>query len=178
MNRQESETILANHGRQALARVLYVEMPVEHRDIDLFFEMYGDGPDALKPGDVFYEFDPTGVAEFYRQGDPWFKAARNLDDSGTIDGLIDAYLNGREPVFDIETLHGVFNIREKREELSKAPEGTRDFDMFSWLCNLSDAAQVALFVFIQRRWPNAGSEDPFEREASATYHSLLHHTEE
>lgn len=181
MNREESERILKDHGRQALARVIYTELPVEQRDAELFYAMYGDTfpeSDRIKRGDAFETFDPCNSEAFYRQGDPWFKRARNLDDSGTIDGLIDAYLNGRDPMFGIEELWTVFNIRETREELSKASEGTRGFEMFSWLCNLSDAAQVALFVFIQRRWPNAGSDDAFERESSDTIRALLHPTKE
>ena len=181
MNRNESDAILANHGRQALARVIYTELPVEQRDAELFYAMYGDTfpeSERIKRGDAFEPFDPCNCESFYRLGDPWFKAARGLDDSGTIDGLIDAHLNGRDPLFGIEELWTVFNIRETREELSNAPEGTREFEMFSWLCNLSEAAQVALFVFIQRRWPNAGSEDAFERESSATIHALLYPTKD
>ncbi|WP_031359303.1 hypothetical protein [Caballeronia sordidicola] len=173
MKREDATAILADHGRQALARVIYVEMPGTHRDIDLFYEMYAPGRDALEPGDAFYEFDPALFESFYRQGDPWFKRAIDLDDSGTIEGLIDAHLNGRAPPFSIETLHGVFNSRETRDTLSAAPEGTKEFELFSWLCNLSEPAQVACFVFLNRRWPNAGSEDEFERAASETYHTLL-----
>lgn len=181
MKREESERILKDHGRQALARVIYTELPVEQRDAELFYAMYGDTfreSERIKRGDAFEPFDPCNFEAFYRQGDPWFKRARDLDDSGTIDGLIDAHLNERDPLFGIEELWAVFNIRKMREEMSAAPEGTRDFEMFSWLCNLSEAAQVALFVFIQRRWPNAGSEDAFERESSNTIRALLHPAKE
>jgi hypothetical protein len=181
MNREESARILNDHGRQALARVIYTELRAEQRDAGLFYAMYGDTfpeSERIKRGDAFERFDPCNFEAFYRQGDPWFKAALDLDDSGTVEGLIDAHMNSRAPIFDIESLWAVFNIRETRERLSNAPEGTREFEMFSWLCNLSDAAQVALFVFIQRRWPNAGSEDAFERESSATIHALFHPTKD
>ncbi len=186
MNRSESDAILANHGRQALARVIYTELPAEQRDADLFYAMYGDTfpeSERIKLGDAFEPFDPCNFEAFYRQGDPWFKRARDLDDGGTIDVLIDAHLNRRAPLFGIETLWDVLNNPETRKRIEAAPDGTHDFETWSWLCNLSDRAQMALWLFINRRYPNpAAQDDPeyppsdqneFEREASATYANLL-----
>lgn len=186
MNREEAARILKDHGRQALARVIYTELPVEQRDADLFYAMYGEAIPAeerIKRGDAFEHFDPTLLEAFYRQGDPWFKRALDLDDSGTIEGLIEAHMKGRAPVFGIETLWGVLNNPETRERMKAAPENTPDFETWSWLCNLSNRAQLALWLFINRRYPSpAAQDDPeypptaqneFEREASATYADLL-----
>jgi hypothetical protein len=72
MKPEQVARILNEHGRQALARVLYAELPQEERPADLFYAMYGDAFQAderISPGDAFEHYDPTGFEAFYREGD-------------------------------------------------------------------------------------------------------------
>jgi hypothetical protein len=72
MKPEQVARILNEHGRQALARVLYAELPREERPADLFFAMYGDAfpaDERISPGDAFEQYDPTGFEALYREGD-------------------------------------------------------------------------------------------------------------